>query len=332
VGILGHHPSPSRSRRARVAAALASAAGLVVLAALPSACAARATEGSSSSAAARSSGASAVATPHAVKAGDPAGGGGTDWQHVLQVVANLRADPPAAPVVVLLGGSAARESTVSDADWAAQIAAAGGPAAAAFNLGSRNRTLAQDVALVKLLPHGPTVVYIGINVGRFTSPPSSPAIKLPQPTASAPPYDQHQYSQAKVKSAAQKKALVRAWLSDRYPYFKANYATSLRTLSKLVVACKERGFKPVLLELPRDTAIIGSSLDVPTARFTADCKKLAAAQKVPWVSFVARARLPDADFYDLWHLVEPGREVWQTLLSEQTARLLKQYGMGGAGQ
>jgi hypothetical protein len=251
---------------------------------------------------------------------------------VLQVVANLKADPPPEPVVVLLGGSAARESTISDGDWAAQIAADGGPAVAAFNLGSRNRTLAQDIALVKLLPERATIVYIGINVGRFTSPASSPTVKLPEPTATLPPYDQHQYSKAKVKSAAQKKALVGAWLRDRYPYFKANYATSLKTLGKLVAACKERGFKPVLLELPRDTAIIGSSLDAPTARFTADCKKLAAAQKVPWVSFVARARLPDADFYDLWHLVEPGREVWQSLLSEQTAKLLKQYGMAGAGQ
>jgi hypothetical protein len=325
LGIEPQHRSIASAARPRATAALAWAACLFVVATLLGACSAQATtSGAAATGVAADSGAGA--TPSA------GAGGGNDWSHALQVVANLKAQPPAEPIVCLLGGSAARESTISDVSWAAQVKDLGGPSVAAYNLGSRNRTLAQDVALVKLLPHGPTVVYIGINVGRFTSPPSSPTIKLPQPTASAPPYDQHQYSQAKVKSAAQKKALVRAWLSDRYPYFKANYATSLKTLTKLVTACKERGFKPVLLELPRDTAIIGSSLDVPTARFTADCKKLAAAQKVPWVSFVARARLPDADFYDLWHLVEPGREVWQTLLSEQTARLLKQYGMGGAGQ
>ena len=115
---------------------------------------------------------------------------------MLQVVANLRADPPAEPIVVLLGGSAARESTVSDASWAAQIQADGGPAVAAFNLGSRNRTLAQDVALVKKLPQARGIVYIGINVGRFTSPPSSPTIKLPEPVATLPPYVQHQYTQS----------------------------------------------------------------------------------------------------------------------------------------
>jgi hypothetical protein len=332
VSMLGRHPSPERTRRTRTAVALAWAAGLLLLAAVPSACAARATGAASPAGAARAVASASGAAQGAAKASDPAGGGGNDWRHVLQVVADLKAHPPAEPLVVLLGGSAARESTVSDADWAAQIAAGGGPKVAAYNLGSRNRTLAQDVALVKLLPKTPAIVYIGINLGRFTSPPSSPTIKLPEPAASLPPYDQHQYTQTDIKSATQKSALVSAWLRDRYPYFKANYATSLKTLSALVAACKSRGFKPVLLELPRDTAVIGRSLDAPTAKFTADCKKLARSAGVPWVSFVSRAKLSNGDFYDLWHLVEPGREVWQKLLSQQTTSLLKQYGMAGAGQ
>ena len=78
-------------------------------------------------------------------------GGGGDWAHVLQVVANLKAQPPAAPVVCLLGGSAARESTIDDASWAAQVEQLGGPSVVAYNLGSRNRTLAQDVELVRAL-------------------------------------------------------------------------------------------------------------------------------------------------------------------------------------
>ena len=330
--MLGRHRSAVRRRRTQAAVALAWAAGLLFLAALPSACAAKATGAASPATASPATAAAGGNTERTAKASDPAGGGGNDWRHVLQVVANLKAHPPAEPLVVLLGGSAARESTVSDADWAAQIAADGGHAVAAYNLGSRNRTLAQDVALVKLLPKGPAIVYIGINLGRFTSAPSAPTIKLPEPDASLPPYDQHQYTQTDIKSAAQKAALVSAWLSDRYPFFKANYATSLKTLSALVAACKDRGFKPVLLELPRDTAIIGRSLDAPTSKFTTDCKKLARSAGAPWVSFVARAKLPDGDFYDLWHLVEPGREVWQKLLSQQTASLLKQYGMAGAGQ
>lgn len=300
-------------------------AGLFLLAALAGACAARSGETAEAA-----SGAPAVSVQRVAPAGHGAVGGGTDWRHVLQVVANVRADPPAEPLVILLGGSAARESTVGDDAWAAQIAAAGGPPVAAFNLGSRNRTLAQDLALVRLLPRRPAIVYIGVNVGRFTPAPSTPVVELPEPTDTLPPYDQHQYSRTRILSAAKKKALVRSWLSERYPHFKANYAANLRALDSLVRACRARGLRPVLLELPRDTAIIGRSLDAPIARYTADCRKLARTRDVPWVSFVAAARLKDRDFYDLWHLVEPGREVWQGLLSGKSVELLKRYGMDGA--
>ena len=65
------------------------------------------------------------------------------------------------------------------------------------------------------------------------------------------------------------------------------------------------------------------------ARFTTSCRALARKRGVPWVSFVSAARLPNADFYDLWHLVEPGRTVWQRLLSAKTVALLEEYGMTG---
>jgi hypothetical protein len=48
------------------------------------------------------------------------------------------------------------------------------------------------------------------------------------------------------------------------------------------------------------------------------------------LAFVAAADLRDGDFYDLWHLVEPGRAKWQALLSARTATLLLRYGAGGA--
>src|SRR5664279_3547590 len=59
--------------------------------------------------------------------------------------------------------------------WAAQVAADGGPAIPTYNLGSRNRTLAQDVQIVQYLPKG-SLVFVGINIGRFTEPKSSPTV------------------------------------------------------------------------------------------------------------------------------------------------------------
>ena len=305
-----HHRSAGSAARLRVAAP-SWLACLLVAGALLGACSAPAT----------TSGAGAASVTAAA---------GNDWAHVLQVVANLKAQPPSAPAICLLGGSAARESTIDDASWAAQVRQLGGPSVAAFNLGSRNRTLDEDVALVRALPSMRGIVYIGINVGRFTAPPSNPTIDLPQPTQSLPPYRQHQYSQSKILSVAKKKALLAQWLAKRYPAFTKNYASNLETLAQLLVACKDQGLRAVLLELPRDTAIIGNALDAPLARYASGCRALAKKHGIPWVSFVGAARLPNADFYDLWHLVGPGRSVWQRLLSAKTVALLKKYGMDGA--
>ena len=43
------------------------------------------------------------------------------------------------------------------------------------------------------------------------------------------------------------------------------------------------------------------------------CRTLAARYKIPWRSFVATAHVPNTSFYDLWHLLKPGR-TWQRLL------------------
>jgi hypothetical protein len=305
------------------AAALAWIAFLLAAAALASACSAQATSSSLAASGETPAGAPASATSSDT-------GGESDWAHVLQVVANLRAQPPAAPVVCLLGGSAARESTISDGSWRAQIEDKGGPATAVYNLGSRNRTLAQNIAIVERLPEVPTIVYIGVNVGAFTSAQKTAAISLPEPVTPLPDYKQHAYSQSKILGVAKKKALLNEWLAKRYPVFKKNYAASVKTLEKLIVACQDRGLHPVLLDLPRDTAIIGHTLDAPVARYTSGCRALAKKYGIPWVSFVSAARLPNVDFYDLWHLVEPGRTVWQSLLSAKTASLLEKYGMQGA--
>lgn len=330
--------SRSEHRGPRVGARVSSrvpTAFLVVLvlgASLAAACSAQATAGANGSVSPVASGTPDGGSSGALTVGaDAKATAGADWAHTLQVVANLQAAPPAKPVVVLLGGSAARESTIGDGSWRAQIEAKGGPATAAYNLGSSNRTLALNVALVKALPEVPTIVYIGVNLGAFTSAQKTAAISLPEPVATLPPYRQHRYSRSRILTTANKRMLVEAWRADRYPVFKRNFATSAAVLETLIKVCQARGLKPVLFELPRNTAIIGSKLNTPTARYRDRSKALAKKYGVPYVSFVAAARLPNSSFYDLWHLVEPGRKVWQNLLSAKTASLLKQYGYDGGG-
>ena len=248
-----------------------------------------------------------------------------DWGHTLQVIANLRADPPDLPVVYLLGGSVARECIVSEQSWAAAVADAGGPTALTYDLASSNRTTATDLKLVAAMPKVPTIVFIGVNVGRFTPAPSTPSVTLPAPSETVPPWEQHRYSDA--RSVAAKESLLRGWLRTRYPLFKKHYAYNRGMLEKLVKACKAKGFRPVLLELPRNTAVVKSRLDAPVARYHRSCKALAAEYRIPWVNFVGAAKLKNGDFHDLWHLIDPGRRKWQPLLAAKTAALLKKYGM-----
>ena len=75
----------------------------------------------------------------------------------------------------------------------------------------------------------------------------------------------------------------------------------------MVEACVLRGLHPVLLDLPRDLDVIGRSLDSQVARVKAGCAMIAEIYDVPWVTPVKGSGLVDADFFDLWHLVEPGR-------------------------
>jgi len=110
---------------------------------------------------------------------------GADWQHALQVVAYLRAHPPSRPLVLMIGSSIVRESTISDASWAAQVHQRGGPQVTAYDLGSSNQSFAQDVKLVGYLPSAPTIVFIGVDVVRFVSAPANPVVTLPAPQAGA---------------------------------------------------------------------------------------------------------------------------------------------------
>jgi hypothetical protein len=252
---------------------------------------------------------------------------GKDWQHCVQVVANLRAEHPKVPLVVLLGGSAARECTVLDEHWERQIERRSGYVVDAYNLGSKHRTYAQDLAFVKLLPSNvPTIVYIGVNLGRFCMPVSTASITLPS-AKPLPSYAQHVYSKDHIQSYSEKRYYVSYWLSARYPGFRANYSSELGMLQKIIRACKRRHLRVVLLDLPRDLPAIGSSFHGPVSRFHAGCSSLARAWDIPWLHFNASAKFVSRDFFDIFHLVEPGRVKYQSILSDRTIRLLRKYHM-----
>ena len=260
----------------------------------------------------------------------PAGAvGSTDtvaWYHALDVIAAVDAAPPEVPLVILLGGSVAKECTVSDTDWAAQVRRRGGPEVVARNISSAFRTFYEDIALVKGLPRVPTIVFIGVNLGRFTQPYQSAEISLTPDPARSAGYTQHGMG-SQILSLEKKRALVLRWLTNIYPYFRSRYAYNLRQLERLVRVCKGRGLHPVIVEMPRNLAVIGHAFDVPVRQYHRGCYAIAREHGVPFVNFLRAATLVNGDFRDLGHLVDSGRARFQRQLSDKTIALLKAYGM-----
>ena len=263
-------------------------------------------------------------------------GGGTravddSWDHDLQVIANIKAYPPAEPVVCLLGGSAARECIIGDMSWAAQVQALGATALT-YDLGSTGRTFALDAALMENLPSGQLdmIVFIGISVSEFSiverSDTLPPPYALPTPTFPAPPWQQHMYGPSNNLPVAQKRALVSQWIANNSSFFQADFSANRRMLKRLITVCKSRGLHPVLVETPRNMAIIGHRMDAPLSRVRRTCRALSAKYSIPFLSgFVGATHLANGDFHDLWHIVRPGRVKWQRLLSKKTAELLQRY-------
>jgi hypothetical protein len=283
---------------------------------------------------------------------------GDDWRHVQAVLAHLESNPPSVPVVYLLGGSSARECITTERNWRRQITGLTGVSVRAYNFGSTSQSFTRSQSIVERMPEVPSIVLIGVNVGRFncavpkgTARPakpdddaeaagdagSAPAAEEPSPSPAATydarlvtNYDSHRFDQRHVISDARKREMVRTWMRERYPVFKERYSSNLGTLRQLVAACQDRGFYPVIVELPLNLPIVGSAWDKPRAQYRAGCRQVAAEFGIPYVDFVRGAKLVSKDFVDLSHLIHPGRVKYQRRLSDQVAARLRQYGLAGA--
>ena len=244
-------------------------------------------------------------------------------------VSNGSGGSSAATTVYLLDGSGARESIISNRSWAAQIRRLGGPRVRARDLGGRNLTILQDEMLVDAMPKGKALVLIGVSLGRYAG----------DPTIGAEGYDpgavlaskaevNHQYGVSDVLSDGRKRRLVSKWLAGGLPVFRKTYAANAAELEKLVSLCQSRKLHPVLLELPLNREIAGKAFDEPQTTYQTSARKLAHRYDIPYIDFADDVGLVSDDFYDLMHLVEPGRVKWQKRLSVEVVALLKEYGIG----
>jgi hypothetical protein len=266
-----------------------------------------------------------------------------DWNHIVDTLAAFKKHPPSVPVVYLLGGSAARESITYEPNWTAQISAMGGGRVRALDFGSSSQSFKNDIEIINNAPDVPSLVLIGLNVGRYTSIPPKTLELLgrsagwlttvpPEPLAARATraargsvYDPHRFHVGQQLSDAAKLGIVRDWLVVKYPRFRQRYAGDYAELRALIALCQKRGFYPVLLELPANLRIIGHAWDGARDRYRRGARTAAADFGIPYEDFVARIGLVSSDFVDVAHLVEPGRAKYQRRLSRLVVSKLKQY-------
>lgn len=80
--------------------------------------------------------------------------------------ADLKREPPAAPAVVLTGGSGGREAIWTGEALGADVEAAGGPAVTGVNLSCPSQSFGETLAIVDTVPRGSTVL-VGVSIGRY---------------------------------------------------------------------------------------------------------------------------------------------------------------------
>jgi hypothetical protein len=227
-------------------------------------------------------------------------------------------------LILILGNSTAREATISDASLRAAIGRRSGRKVVVRNISSSNQAFARDLALVRFMPAGHTIVFIGVDLVRFSHYSATVTVKLPRP-APLRAYEQHKYSASAELGLSEKQALVAAWVKSSQPSFDTYNQGNLAELRRVIAACKTRGLRPVLFNTPRNTAVIGDAWDAPVDTYVSACFALAAENDIPFVNVVGRAHFKAGDFYDLFHAVEPGRARFQPLLAAWAARLLARY-------
>jgi hypothetical protein len=233
---------------------------------------------------------------------------------------------PYAPAVYLLGGSSARECLQSNAEWAEAIREAGGPELLAVGLGASNQSFSADRRLVRGMPEGALAI-VGVNLGRFTSAPprelaGEPLDEEARAALAGEREIHHRYDRRAIRTEERKRELLSRWLDERYELYRRNYEANLEELERLLEDCRDAGLRAAVLELPLDLDLVGDALDTPRRRYVEDARRLAAAHGAAFVSFLDEIELASTDFFDLMHLVEPGRERWQERLSREIVPLL----------
>jgi hypothetical protein len=101
-----------------------------------------------------------------------------DFFHNAYTVGHLKLHHPDRLPIYVIGGSAARESLISDRSFASAVQRASGVPVRAYVLSNYDQSFGQSLAIIDNLPPGPGIVVLAVNNNRFHFSPTSMARQL----------------------------------------------------------------------------------------------------------------------------------------------------------
>ncbi len=137
------------------------------------------------------------------------------------------------------------------------------------------------------------------------------------------PYTNHYYSTSSVAaSTATKRSTIAQVLAADERDYAANGNYNFTLLRQIVLLGQERGFTVVFYEEPLNVAIGGDSWGGVRPAYQARVEALARRYGVPYLQPQAASGVTNADFADLYHLLQSGRLKWQPVLARLVANVL----------
>jgi len=135
-------------------------------------------------------------------------------------------------------------------------------------------------------------------------------------------YDQHLYSVDNIVSDEGKRKKVAEWLRDKQPQMHERFDYHLGILDLALKRARELGLEAGLLEQPLNRSVVNEDYLEIDHEVTRRIRALAESRGAALVAPHPTPAIPSSGFYDLTHLVEPGRDVFEQALADSVVGLI----------
>jgi hypothetical protein len=139
-------------------------------------------------------------------------------------------------------------------------------------------------------------------------------------------YAAHYHTGDAVASLSAKLAGSPVELARERPLYAQNAAYNLALLADVVRLGREKGYAVTFFQQPLAPVASGSAWDAYLKVYRADVAAVARRFAVPDVDAEPQAHLRESDFYDMFHLVDSGRDKWTAPFARGLARVLLSTG------